>query len=51
MKISKPAMSRMPMKEEPDERERSRDLLIRNTIHLKRRSYSAFARAWEENST
>ena len=44
-KISKPAMSRMPMKEAPCLCLRSRALFIRWTSHLNRRSYVALARA------
>ena len=50
LKISKPAISRMPMNEAPSRLVRSKHLLMRWTIHLNILSYKAFAKAAHENS-
>lgn len=50
-KISKPAMSRMPMNVAPGRLLRSSVRLMRRTSQRKRRSYSAFVMASSANST
>lgn len=49
--ISKPAISRIPMKDAPCRLVRSRDLLMRWTIHLNMRSYTDLLIASTEYST